>query len=32
MGLTNSYKATGIDKDLAARELSDNIANKGFEI
>ena len=30
MGLTNSYKFTGIDKDFATRELSDNIANKGF--
>ena len=30
MGLTNSYKFTGIDKDLATREISDNIANKGF--
>ena len=30
MGLTNSYKFTGIDKDLAAREISDNITNKGF--
>ena len=30
MGLTNSYKFTGIDKDLATRELSDDIANKGF--
>ena len=30
MGLTNTYKVTGIDKDLATRELSDNIANKGF--
>ena len=30
MGLTNSYKFTGIDKDLATREISENIANKGF--
>ena len=30
MGLKNNYKSIGFDKDFAAREISENVSNKGF--